>query len=78
MKAFMVYSGYPQDGCILVFAESHNKAKSMCINNLFCWEYIEMNCKRVPNYDGCFNEPIVIEDNDALPKGVEPFYTHEI
>lgn len=76
MKAFMIYAGWPQDGCILCFAETRNKARHACTGILFEWEYAEMSTKRVPDYDKYAEEvgPAVIETNDDLPKGAPPFY----
>ena len=77
MKAFMIYSGWPQDGCLLVFAESANKAKSMCVGVLFDWEYTEMNSRRVKDFDKVAEAvgKAIIETNDDLPEWADKFYS---
>ena len=76
MKAYMVFSGYPQDGCLLVYAETSNKAKSLCVGHDFDWEYTQMNSRRQPDYDQHFNGTnTIIECNDDLQKGVPPFFS---
>ena len=76
-KAFMVFSGYPQDGCLLVFAENRNKAKSVSVSSPFDWEYQEMNTERQPNYDkySKHDSPHIMECNDDLPKDAPTFFT---
>ena len=73
IKAFMVYSGDPFDGCILVFADGRGKAKSMCVGHSFDWEYLDMSCVRRQDFDKYGDECKIIDDNEALPDGVE-FY----
>ena len=77
IKAFMVFSGYPCDGCLLVFAETRNKAKAAALNHSFEWEYIHMNTRRQPDYDkySCEVGLTVIDDNDGLPSDAPDFYS---
>ena len=78
-KAFMVFSGYPQDGCLLVFAENRNKAKSVSVSSPFDWEYSQMNTRRQPDYDKYSESDTayVVESNDDLPKDAPPFFADE-
>ena len=78
IKAFMVFSGYPSDGCFLVFADSSNKAKSLVSGNgsPFEWEYIDMNARRVPDYD-CYAGKVkypIVDCNQDLPNDAPPFF----
>ena len=75
----MIFSGYPQDGCLLAFAENRNKAKSVSVSGPFDWEYSEMNTRRVPAYDKYSeqDDSYVIECNDDLPKEAPPFFSDE-
>ncbi len=76
IKAFMVYSGFPSDGCQLVFAETANKAKSMCVGHLQDWDYVDMNCRRMPRFDEFVDSdyPYLVDDNIDLPKDAPRFY----
>ena len=73
IKAYMVFSVDPFDGCILVFAGGRGKAKSMCLAHSFDWEYLDMSCVRQPDFDKYGDECKIVDDNDGLPDGVE-FY----
>jgi len=74
MKAYMVFSGYPSDGCLLVYAETRNKAKYLATGSLFDWEYWEINTRREPEYDKYHDAPLVIEDNNDLPDDAPDFF----
>ena len=78
-KAFMVFSGYPQDGCLLVFAENRNKAKSISVGQLFDWEYCQINTRRQPEYDKHSEKDsaYIVESNDDLPEDAPPFFANE-
>ena len=77
MKAYMVFSGDPQDGCMLIYAETANKATSFGVGQLFDWDYIQMNCRRMPDYDQYADQITcqLIETNADLPEGAHPFYS---
>jgi len=74
-KAFMIFSGCPSDGCLLVFAENRNKAKSLSVGSNWDWEYQDMNSRREPEYDKYATKPMRIEDNSELPEGAPPFFS---
>ncbi len=75
MKAFVVFSGDPYDGCILVYAETPNKARSISYDCLFHWDYIETSARRQPDFDKYYLEGrFIIEDNLDLPKSAPKFY----
>ena len=77
MKAYSIFSGCPSDGCILVYAETRNQAKSKAVGELFEWEYVDMNSRREPSFDKYASQVsgYIVEDNDELPEGAEPFYS---
>ena len=76
-KAFMVFSGFPCDGCQLVFAETRNKAKVLTIGHLWEWDYVDMNVRRLPEYDKYADKVShqLIDDNDELPEDAPDFYS---
>ena len=76
LKAYNVYPGNnPFDyGCILVFAETRNKARTIGWHQgPWFSEYMEMSARRVKRFDKYTIgvEPYIIESNDELP---EPFF----
>ncbi|GMR15843.1 MAG: hypothetical protein BMS9Abin31_0137 [Gammaproteobacteria bacterium] len=76
MKAYMIFSGYPQDGCLLVFAESRNKAKyAVSISGYFDWDYENMNSRRMKPYDKYYKGRSMVDCNDDLPKNAPSFYS---
>lgn len=84
MKAWTTFVGDPWDsGCLIVFAETRNKAKLLGWQELwqgFC-EYIEMGANRVPELDQYYKEggPVSITDNNELESiGAPHWYTGEI
>jgi hypothetical protein len=74
IKAYMTFSGYPSDGCELVYAVSRNQAKQLSTHNNFEWEYIDINTKRVPIYDEFYYGASVIECNSDLPPKAPKFF----
>ena len=76
-KAFMIFSGSPSDGCLLVFAENRNKAKFLAVGSNFDWEYRDMNTRREPDYDKYATKELRIEDNSELPDGAPSFFWEE-
>jgi hypothetical protein len=74
MKAYMTFSGYPQDGCLLVYAETKNKARYLTVGSEWDWEYDEINAWRKPEFDQYYNGRAIIETNDELPEGAPEFY----
>jgi len=85
LKAYNTFAGEsPFDsGCLLVFAETPSKAKTISLNTFFGMdsEYIDMRARRVKKLDHIANEmngkPWCAETNDELPEGIE-FYNEEI
>ena len=76
-KAYMVYPGVSpfDDGCVLTFAESRNKARSftMTYGPWIGNTYLEMNAKRARRFDKYApSKPKIYDTNDGLP---EPFFT---
>lgn len=79
-KAYMVYPGNDSfdEGCVLVFAENRNKARSFAV--LYGpWignTYLEMSARRVKRFDkhAQIDFPLLHETNEHLP---EPFFTSE-
>ncbi len=76
-RAYMVYPGNDpfDDGCVLVFAENRNKARSFAVLS-GPWigiHYLEMNGRRMKRFDQYApSEPKIYDTNDGLP---EPFFT---
>jgi len=79
MKAWMADSGYPVDGCLLVFAETRGKARYVAVNNGiadgFLNEYQHIRCRRMPAFDKWYRDQVIIVTNDDLPEGAPPFYS---
>jgi hypothetical protein len=78
LRAWIVFSGEPYDGCLLVYARNRNEARSTGFRK-GPWEwsdYIDVDAHRRPRYDAYAtgNQPYIIETNDELPDGAEPFY----
>lgn len=77
MKAWHVFSGDPQDGSLLVIAPTRNRARKLGLK-AGLWdfgEWIDTRANRAKAYDGLFDRETVVEDNDGLPEGAEPFYS---
>ena len=72
MKAWMADSGYPGDGCLLVFAPTRNLARSVTSRNGiaagFLDEYQYIRCRRMPAFDKWYRGQAIIETNEDLPK----------
>lgn len=79
MLAFQLYEESPEYGCLLVFAESRGKAKSLGVRcgPFMDWSFPKVSCRRIQKYDGLFDKPCVIETNNELPPGTEHFYYDE-
>ena len=76
--AYHVFAGDPQDGSLLVFAPTANRARTLGMRK-GPWEwdsYIDTRAQRAPTWDGLFSEEKVIETNDELPEGAAPFYQY--
>lgn len=80
MKAFhCTHVRHPFDGSLLVFAESHSKAKALAAHSgPYDWEFVEVSACRAKTWDGLFSAPRIVEDNNDLPVGAPAFYTNEI
>ena len=74
MKAYMVFEQDPENGCLLIFAETANKARYNASPRLFGWEYIYTSAIRKPDFDQFYTREIIIETNYDLPKGAPNFY----
>lgn len=79
MKAFCVYPGKTSfdEGCVLVFANNRNKAKSIALNSgpWIGLDYMDFNAKRVPSFDKHYDGKIIHDTNDTLP---ETFFLDDI
>lgn len=74
MKAYMTFSQYPMDGCLLVYAETKNKARYLTVGSLWDWDYEEIGARRSPEFDQYYDGHTIIETNDELPEGAPLFY----
>ena len=78
MKAWCVFESNPHDGCILVYANTRNRARSLGFYKgpwAWDWEsYMTTNARRAKDWDHVFNEEKIIEGNDELPDGTDKFY----
>jgi hypothetical protein len=64
---------------LLVFAPTRNRARQLAFEN-GTWEfeeYIYVRAVRAPMWDNLLDVERVINTNEELPKGAEPFYTDE-
>lgn len=78
MKAYMLFSGYPQDGCLLVYAETRNKARYLGTGSPWHWDYEDINSFRRPKFDQYCDEPRAFETDDDLPDDAPEFYDNSI
>ena len=74
-KAYSTFVDSPEDGCLLVWAETANKARYTASLSPWEWEYVEISALRTPDYDRYYDGLGVAEVNDDLPEGAPPFYT---
>ncbi len=80
MKAYWVYCYSPEDGILLVFAETANKARAKAYQDgPYDWkfEYLDIRAKRAKEWDRYASGERIIETNDELPAGAPPFYHNE-
>ncbi|MCK5602836.1 hypothetical protein KAR91_13225, partial [Candidatus Pacearchaeota archaeon] len=61
----MADSGYTADGCLLVFAETRNLARSVTSRNGiadgFLDEYEHIRCRRMPLFDKWYHDKDIID-----------------
>jgi len=85
LLAFCVYPGDRSFclGCTLAFTETRNKARYVVFKN-GPWDqddYCVFNAFRVARLDSIAEgrtEPFMIETNEELPEGYEPFFDDDI
>ncbi len=79
MKAWMADGGSPEDGCLLVFAETRNKARYIAtgFEFNFCDEYEYVRCRRRPEFDKWYVGKSIVVTNAELPDGCPAFYSEE-
>lgn len=81
MKAWHVRdSAIDGEANLLIFAETANRARYMAWTN-GTWEfdsYIHILARRAPKWDGLFDVEKVIDTNEDLPAGAEPFYNDDL
>ncbi len=80
LRAWVVFSGHPMDGCLLVFANTRNAARKAGFSK-GPWEwadYIDVSARRAPEHDkyATGEHPYVIVTNEELPAGAVPFYAN--
>lgn len=76
MKAWITFEGEPIDGCLLVYAETRNKARWIAARSIWGddWEYPYIGARRNKQYDHYYDGRSSIEANDELPDGAPDFY----
>jgi hypothetical protein len=77
MKAYNVYPGETpfDDGCVLVYAETRNKAKLKAYRaGPWTLDYIDFKAIRVPKFDEYYNGRQLIEENRELPEDAPRFF----
>lgn len=81
MKAWHVLdTAIDGEANLLVFAETANRARKMAMDH-GTWEfdsYIHTRALRRPKYDDLFDVEKVIDSNEDLPAGAEPFYHDDL
>lgn len=81
LKAFHVSPGRHQgdDWCVLVYAKTRGKAKRLGCS-IDGNDFTEMSAWRAKSYDKYAqgDEPYVIETNEEMPEGAEPFFNDDI
>lgn len=78
MKAWLAFDYDPHEGCVLIFAETRGRAKTLCLGTGFFDEYIALSAIRKPEYDKYALEEKVMEGNDELPDGAPTFFNEGI
>lgn len=83
MKAWIAHDGSVADGCLLVYAETRNKARQTAAASGICVgfldEYIYVRCRRMPQFDKWYRDKQIIMQNTDLPKECPlTFYTEDI
>jgi len=72
MKAWCVHDGWPEEGCLLVYAETRNRARHLFVVHhplIGDFEYRHTVATRAPKWDGLFKDERVLCDNSELPEG---------
>ena len=83
MKAYCVYPKPDpfREGCLLIFANDRNEAKFLCskYGPFQSYDYIDFYANRKKEYDKYYRIGFqIIETNDELPDGADPFYDDRI
>lgn len=81
MKAYVVFP--PPDpsvsGCVLVWAESRGRAKSLGNRIVFGDDFTYLRARRVPKMDPCCPDGKKFAlTNDDLPEGAPDFYMEDV
>jgi hypothetical protein len=79
MKAWHVHEG-DYESNLLIFAEDRNRARYIAWTH-GTWEfdsYVAIMAKRAPRWDNLFDTEKVIDSNEDLPAGAEPFYRDDL
>lgn len=78
VKAFKVYDKHnPSEICLLVWARTDGKAKSLFLDGWDDSEYLEYTDLRVfrcPDWDGAKSCDAIAVDNASIPDGYKDFY----
>lgn len=73
-KAYRVHDGEPADGCVLVFAGSINRAKTLSLKSGWLEEWTMLRVQRQPEWDSFAINEMLIEQNCELPEGAPMFF----
>jgi len=79
MKAWVVDSGCVSDGCLLVYAETCNKARYASLDFAigFMSEYEYVRARRSPMFDHWYTSKKIVSTNEELPNDAPKFYCEE-
>lgn len=77
MKAWCVHDGWPEEGCLLVFAPTRNRARQLFISDhplIGDFQYRDTVATRASKWDDLFDDERVVCDNSELPKGTPDLF----
>ena len=74
LKAYRVHDGEPAEGCVLVFAGSINRAKTLSLKSGWLEEWTMLRVQRQPKWDEYATAEKLVEQNSDLPEQAPRFY----
>lgn len=81
MKAWCVHDGWPEEGVLLIYAETRNRARYLFVTLhplIGDFRYSDTIATRAKKWDDLFNDERVVCDNSELPEGTpEVFWCDE-